>query len=68
MADSAAEMGAVVPAAGASEAAMRFRLDRRVGAEAAWGFSKGKAFLSVVRQARGRKLNFHLRVVKVTIA
>lgn len=47
---------------------MRSRLDRRVGAEAAWGFSKGKAFLSVVRQARGRKLTFHLRVGKVTIA
>lgn len=54
--DSAAEMGAVGPAAGASEAAVRSRLDRRVGAEAAWEFSKGKTFLSVVRQARGRKL------------
>lgn len=51
---SAAATDSVGPTAGASEASVRSRLDRRVGAEAAWGFSKGKSVnLSVVRQARG---------------
>lgn len=36
----------VAPAAGASTAAVRSRLERRVGAESAWGFSKGKTILS----------------------
>lgn len=40
------EATAVSPAAGASKAAVRCRLERRVGATAAWGLSKGKAFLS----------------------
>lgn len=64
---SASARGAVDPLAEASEAAVRGRLDRRVGAAAAWGFSKGKANLSLVRDARGRNDNSHLRVVKVTI-
>lgn len=39
----ASETASVTPAAEASKAAVRGRLDRRVGAEAAWGFSKGKS-------------------------
>ncbi|GAA1136140.1 hypothetical protein GCM10009651_20280 [Microbacterium natoriense] len=47
------ETAAVAPAAGASEAAVRMRLERRVGAGAAWGFSKGKTILSGQTSSRG---------------
>jgi len=43
VAGAASETASVTPAAEASKAAVRGRLERRVGAEAACEFSKGKA-------------------------
>ena len=46
VAGSGVDRNAVAPAAGASKAALRCRLDRRVGTGAAWEFSKGKKLFS----------------------
>jgi hypothetical protein len=62
------EVVAVAPAAEASEAAMRGRLDRRVGAEAVWGFSKGKTDSLGLNVKLGGACDSHrFGPVKVTI-